>query len=150
MHYHWELAAAKKGTWPLSIAYIEQKSSVTLGRVSQNNSRVVYIASSESCEPKRFSGCWNKAERKCIQEQQPNQFHWYNQTMSFVNRMDQSLGNYGIGIRMKNDGLCFFEWQILFLRVRGYCIELTKMKAISLCLFQFFKDILSMQFFLNI
>ena len=31
--------------------------------------------------------------------------------MSFVNRMDQSLGNYGIGIRMKNDrGLCFFEW----------------------------------------
>ena len=34
MHYHWELAAAKKGTWPLSIAYIEQKSSVTLGRVS--------------------------------------------------------------------------------------------------------------------
>ena len=30
--------------------------------------------------------------------------------MSFVNRMDQSLGIYGIGIRMKNDGLCFFEW----------------------------------------
>ena len=34
MHYNWVLAAAKKGMWPLSIAYIEQKSSVTLGRVN--------------------------------------------------------------------------------------------------------------------
>ena len=33
---------------------------------------VVYIASSESYESKRFSWCWNKVKRKHIQEQQLN------------------------------------------------------------------------------
>ena len=42
-----------------------------------------------------------KVERKCIQEQQRNQFHYYNQNMSCVNRMDQNVGKYRIGIRMK-------------------------------------------------
>ena len=37
----------------------------------------------------------------------------------------------------------FFEWQMLFFRVQGYCIILTKMKATSLCLFQFFEDIVN-------
>ena len=53
-----------------------------------NDSSAVYIAFSESCEPKRFVWCGNKVERKYIQEQQPNQFHCYNQNMGFVNRMD--------------------------------------------------------------
>ena len=48
----------------------------------------VYIASSELCEPKRIVRCWKKVERKYIQEQEPNQFHCYNQSMDFVNRMD--------------------------------------------------------------
>ena len=43
-----------------------------------------------------------------------------------------------------------FEWQMSFFRVRGYCIMLTNMKAMSICLFYFFEDILLMQFFLNI
>ena len=42
--------------------------------VGLNDSRAVYIASSECCEPKRFVRYWNKVERKYIQEQQPNQF----------------------------------------------------------------------------
>ena len=70
----------KKGTWPLWIAHIKQKSSVTLAIVSKNNSRAVYIASSESCEPKRFSLCWSKVERKCTRTSaQPNQSHCYYQ-----------------------------------------------------------------------
>ena len=54
------------------------KKPATLTVVDQNNSRVVYIACSESCEHKRFAQCWNKVERKYIREQ-PNQFHCYNQ-----------------------------------------------------------------------
>ena len=59
--------------------HFEQRSSskktATLTVVGSNNSRAVYIASSESCEPKRFAHCWNKVERKYIREQL-NQFHW--------------------------------------------------------------------------
>ena len=78
---------------------------------SLNNNRAIYIASSESCEPKRFSRCWNKVERKYIQEQQPNQFQCFNQIMGFINRMDQSVTNYRIGIPIKNGaGPRSFEW----------------------------------------
>ena len=79
MRYHWEQAGAKKKR--LNSAYQAKKSSVTLAVFSQHNSKAVYIASSESCKPKRFSRCWDKVERKCIQEQQPNQFYCYNQNM---------------------------------------------------------------------
>ena len=131
--------------------HIKQKSSVTLTVVSQKKNRAVYIAPSESCEHKTFYQCQNKVERKYIQEQQPNQFHCYNQIMGFVNRIDQSVANYRIGNQMKNGGdPRLFEWWMLLFRVRGYCIVLTKIKAMCLCLFQFFEKILSMQFFLNI
>ena len=59
-----------------------------------------YAASSESCEPKRFVRFWNKVEGKYVQEQ-PNHFHCYNKNMGFVNRMDQNVAKYRIGIRMK-------------------------------------------------
>ena len=93
--------------------------------VGQNDSRVVYIASSESCEPKRFVRCWNKVEKKYIQEKQPNQFHCYNQSMGFFNRMDQNM------IRMKMMEVpVLFEWQMLLLfRVRGYCVVLAIVKG---------------------
>ena len=78
-------------TWPLWTAHIKQKSSATLTVVGKNDSSAVYMASSESCETKRFARCWNKIERKYIQKQQPNQFHCYNQNMGFVNRMDQNV-----------------------------------------------------------
>ena len=94
MHYHWGQADAKKGTWLLSTAHIKQKSSVTLTVVGQNNSSAIYIASPESCEPKRFVRCQNKRLKKYIQEQQPHQSLCYNQNMGFVNRMDQNLAKY--------------------------------------------------------
>ena len=34
----------------------------------ENYSSAIYIAFSESCEPKRFVRSWNKVERKSIQE----------------------------------------------------------------------------------
>ena len=39
--------------------------------VGWNDSIAIYIASSESCKPKRFVWCWNKVEKRYIQEQQP-------------------------------------------------------------------------------
>ena len=47
-----------------------------------------------------------------IQEQQPNQFYCYNQSMGFVNRMDQDVAKCRIGILMKKggDGARWFEW----------------------------------------
>ena len=86
--------------------YFEQrtsskKSSITLTAVGQTDNRSVYISSSKSCEAKRFAWCWNKFERKYIQEQQADEFHCYNQNMEFVNRMDQNVAKYRIGIRMK-------------------------------------------------
>ena len=72
----------------------------------------VYIASYESCEPKRFSRCCNKVERKYIQEPQPNQIHCYKQNVGFVNRMDQSAANYTIGIQMKKRWWSPFVWMV--------------------------------------
>ena len=103
MHYHWEQTATKK--WNMATLkrahQAKKQCSVTLTVVRQNNSRAVYIASYESCEPKRFSRCCNKVERKYIQEKQPNQIYCCIQNMGFVNRMDQSMANYRIVIQMK-------------------------------------------------
>ena len=87
MHYHWGQASAKEGTWP----HIKQKSSVTLTVVGWKDNSAIYIASSESCEPKRFVWRWKKVEKQYVQEQQPNQFHCYNYNMDYVNRMDQNV-----------------------------------------------------------
>ena len=96
-----------------------KKSSVTLLRVvGQNDSIAIYIASSESCEPKIIVRCWKKVEKRYVQEQQPNQFHHYNQNMGSVNRMDQNVVKYwnrsGSGARVSLliklqdcQGLCF-------------------------------------------
>ena len=110
MDYLWEQTAAKKGTWSLWTALVKQASNVTFTMFRYNNNRVVYVASSKSCEFKRFSWCWNKVNRKYIQEQLPTQFHCYNQNMGFVNRMDQSVANCRIGIRMKKKWWFLFVW----------------------------------------
>ena len=76
--------------------------------VDYNDSRAVYIASSKYFEPKRFVRCWSKVERKYIQEQQPNQFHHYNQNMGFVNRMDQNVAK--VSEWKNGGGPRMFEW----------------------------------------
>ena len=48
------------------------------------------------------------------------------------------------------DGTRLFERYMLFFWVRGYCIVLTKIKAMSLYLFWLFEEMLSMLFFWNI
>ena len=62
----------------------------------QNNRRAVYIASSESCELKTINPCWNKFERMYFQEQQPNQFYDYKQSIDFVNTVEQNVVKYRI------------------------------------------------------
>ena len=52
----------------------------------------LYIASSESFKFKL------KVKRMYIQEQQPNQYHCYNQNMGFVKRIDQDMAKRRIGI----------------------------------------------------
>ena len=81
----------------LSIAHPARKSSKTLIRTTVG----LFTQLSESYEPKILFGCWNKVERKYIQEQQPNQFQCYNQNMGFVNIVDQNVAKYRTGIRMK-------------------------------------------------
>ena len=126
----------KNGTWQIWTAHIKQKSSDTLTVISLNNSRVVYIASYESCELKWFSRCCNKVEERHIQEQQPNQIHCYIQNMGFVNRMDQNMTNYRLVSRWRNSGdPHLFEWWMFIFKVGGYCIVLTKMKAMNLSFF---------------
>ena len=126
----------KKGTWSLWTSYIKQTSSVgvTLTVVGWNNSNAICIASSESCEPKRFARCRNKVEIY-IQEQQPNQLHCYKQNMGFVNRMDQHVTKYWY----PNEKIVVFPACLngvcLLFRVNGYCVVLTKIKTMNLCLF---------------
>ena len=52
----------KKWMWPLWTAHIKQKKQCQMTVLGQNNSSAIYIASSESCEPKRCARCWNKVE----------------------------------------------------------------------------------------
>ena len=42
-------------------AQIQHKIRVTLTVVGSNDSRAIYIASSEYCKPRRFARCWNKS-----------------------------------------------------------------------------------------
>ena len=89
MLYYWGQTAAKKER-----AQLEQPilsiSSATLTVSVWNNNRVVYIASSESSEAKRYVQRWNKTERK-----------YTNQTMGFVGRMDHKVAKCRIVIHMK-------------------------------------------------
>ena len=50
----------------LTTVHRNQKSSITLTVVSKNDSRAVYVGSSESCEHKRCSLCWNVYSRTTI------------------------------------------------------------------------------------
>ena len=93
MHHHWRQTAQK-----IERGHFEQKAKNQCN-FYQSDIRVVYIASSESCKPKIFVQCWNKVERKYIQEQKSNKFPCYNQSMGFVNRMDQNMGMYRIRIQ---------------------------------------------------
>ena len=130
----------KRGTWSLWTSYIKQASSVgvTLTVVGWNNSSAICIASSESCEPKRFVRCRNKVEIY-IQEQQPNQLHCYKQNMGFVNRMDQHVTKYWY----PNEKIVVFPACLngvcLLFRVNGYCVVLTKIKTMNLASSSFSK-----------
>ena len=53
-----------RGNLKYNTTHIRQKSSVTLIVVGWNDSNAIYIAFSESCEPKRFIQCWKKVEKK--------------------------------------------------------------------------------------
>ena len=94
MHYHWGQRSAKRDRGHFEKTHIKQKSSLTLTVVGWNDNSAIYIASSESCEPKRLVWCWKKVEIKYIQEQRPNQFQFYNYNIDFVNRMDQNVTTY--------------------------------------------------------
>ena len=148
MYYHWgQTSAKKKGTWSLWTSYIKQASSVgvTLTVVGWNNSSAICIASSESCEPKRFVRCRNKVEIY-IQEQQPNQLHCYKQNMGFVNRMDQHVTKYWY----PNEKIVVFPACLngvcLLFRVNGYCVVLTKIKTMNLASSSFRRHVVNVIF----
>ena len=97
----------KKNVTTLNSAeHIKQKWCVACV-AGKNDDRALYIASSEFCQPNRnlFSIGTN------LKEQQPNQFHGYNQSMSFVKRMDQNVAKHRNGIKWNNGGgTRLFHW----------------------------------------
>ena len=68
MHYHCVPKAAKKETWSFWTVHNKVKNNVTLPVVGKNGSNAIYIACSESCEPKRFFRCWNKIEESIFKK----------------------------------------------------------------------------------
>ena len=72
MHKRWGQAAAKKERGHFEQRTSGKKTIATLAVVGWNNNSVVYIASYESSEPKRYVRRLNKIERKYIQEQKPH------------------------------------------------------------------------------
>ena len=132
--------AAKKECEHFRQRKSSKKSRATLTVVGLNKNTALYIASSKFSERKRFVRRLNKIEGKHIQEQQLNQFHCFNKSRVFFERIEQSVSKYNIGIWMKNGCgprllICpmFRCWMLLF-RMHGCCITLTKMKSMSLCL----------------
>ena len=76
--------------------------------VGWNNSSAIYIATSESCEPKRFVRCWNRVEKQHIQEQQsvpllqPECGFWQQNHRTWLS----------IGTRMKKSWWFSFIWML--------------------------------------
>ena len=123
MHCHWEKIAARKGTWPLWIAHIKQKSNVTLSVLLWTYE--IFLELEQS---------WKSN----------NQINSTVTTRTWVllTEWTKVWAVTGLVSMWKNDcGPCLFEWWMLFPRVRGYCTVLTKMKALSVCLFQCFETI---------
>ena len=129
------------GMWTLWIAHIKQKSRATLRVVGLNDNRAVYIASSKFFEPKRFVRRLNKVEGKYFQEQQLSQFHYFeSRTGVFSKGWTRAFPSTRLVSEWKQCGgprllICsmFQCWMLLF-RMHVYCITLTKMKSMSLCL----------------
>ena len=69
--------------------------------------------------------------------------------MGFVKRMDQNVAKHRIGIQMKMKVRISLNGTNFSSGCVGI-IVLTKIKAMSLCLFWLFEEMLSMQFFWNI
>ena len=81
--------------------------------IGWNDNRTVYIASNYlPSKPSKTVRRWNKIDQKYVQVIQPYQFHCYNQGMGFVDRMDQNVAKYRIGIRMKKWWWAPFAWMI--------------------------------------
>ena len=133
-----------------SAAHIKQKRFVTCV-AGQNNSRALYRAFSESCQPTRnLFGVGTKLKESIFKSNNQINFTVTNRTWvlpwSFLSKeWIIRWPNTRLVYQWKNDGgTRLFEWQMFFFRVRGYYIALTKIKATSLYLFQLFEKMLSM------
>ena len=67
-----------------------------------NDSSVIYIASSKSCQPKRFVRRWNRVGKRYIQEQQQNH--------GFCQWNGQECGQVLVSEWKNGGGSCLFEW----------------------------------------
>ena len=141
MHYHWRQTAPKN-----SVAFIR----TTAERFTQPFLNLVNLRDLFDVGTKLYSSIfkvlYSKLYSKYIQEQQPNEFDCYNQDMGFVKKNRPERGQVQdwypnekivvvpIGLNGKCCSLC------------RYRIILTKMKAISFCLFQLFNAIFCFQY----
>ena len=130
-----------------SASHIKQKRCITCVP-GYNNSRGLYISSSESCQPNRnFLGVETKLKESTFKSS--------NQTNSTVTTATWIFSKEWI--RMWSDCYPIEKVVVVPVCLNGMCyssecvgIVLTEIKTMSLCLFWLFEEILSMQFSWNI
>ena len=112
-----------------------KKTSATSTVAGLNNIRAVYIASSTFSELKGFVWSLNKVEGKYIQEQLQINSTVTTRTWVFSTGWTRMFSGTRLVSEWKSGGdRHLLKWSMLFFRMCGSCIMLTKMKTISLCL----------------
>ena len=119
----------EKGTWPLWTAHIKQKSSGTLTVVGWIDNSAINIASSESCERKRFVRYWNKVEKNIFKKN--NQISSAATTRTWVLSTEWTKTWPSIDVQMKKWWWFPFVWMtdFMLLRVRGVLYHINKDKG---------------------
>ena len=120
--------------------------------VTKNKSRAVSIASSKSCQTnKDLFGVEIKLKESTFKDNNQINSTITTRSWGLSTEWTRTWPSAGLASKWKNgSGSLLIEWWILLVRVRGYCVVLTKIKAMSLCLFWLLEEMLSKQLFWNI
>lgn len=110
-----ELKKTPRGTYDYAT---DTTSGVVVVRWNDNN--IVNVVSNKvGLHPLQTAGRWSRSEKKKVQIAQPFIVKHYNKTMGGVDRMDQNISTYRVGIRSKK------WWWPIFV----YCIDLAVQQA---------------------
>ena len=104
--------------------------------VTKNKSRAVSIASSKSCQTnKDLFGVEIKLKESIFKDNNQINSTITTRSWGLSTEWTRTWPSAGLASKWKNgSGPLLIEWWILLVRVRGYCVVLTKIKAMSLSL----------------